>query len=312
MNTVVPSERAKALVVGAYDLHVHIAPDVMQRRITDLDLAPIFLARGLAGFGLKSHYFPTAERAAVVNAAVPGFDAVGAITLNSAVGGMNPIAVEMAARSGARIVWMPTVDARNHRENHDLPEGATPPMWMELQRDLAEKGVEVPIVEILTPDGSLLPAVDAVLGRIAEHNLILATGHLSATEIDRVVDGAVTAGVSRIIVTHPEFPQQSLSIEQQLALVAKGALMERCLTTPLTGKCDWNDMFAAMRAVGIENNMVTTDLGQPHSPAVEDGLPMMADAMSAAGFSDDEIHTIIVDNSRNLALTATSLSNTER
>jgi hypothetical protein len=289
-------------VEGAYDLHVHIAPDVMLRRITDLELAPLFLHRGLAGFGLKSHYFPTAERASVINAAVPGIDAVGALTLNSAVGGMNPIAVEMAARAGARIVWMPTVDARNHRENHDLPVGATPPMWMALQRDLADKGVEVPIVEILAADGSLLPEVEAVLGRIAEHNLILATGHLGACEIERVVEGAVAAGVKHIVVTHPEFPMQALSVPQQQELVAQGALMERCLTTPLTGKCTWEDMFAAMRAVGIPNNLVTTDLGQPHAPAVEDGLAIFADEMLSAEFTEDDVRTIIVDNSRRLAL----------
>ena len=36
---------------------------------------------------------------------------VGTLTLNWAVGGMNALAVEIAAREGARIVWMPTVDS---------------------------------------------------------------------------------------------------------------------------------------------------------------------------------------------------------
>jgi hypothetical protein len=46
---------------------------------------------------------------------------------------------------------------------------------------------------------------------------------------------------------------------------------------------------------------VTTDLGQPHNPPVEDGLALMADAMLAAEFADDEIRTMIVTNSRVLA-----------
>jgi hypothetical protein len=83
---------------GAYDLQVHVAPDVIERRIDDLDLAKEFLAHGLKGFVLKSHYFPTAERASVVTKAVPGIRAFGAIALNHSVGGLNPVAVELAGR----------------------------------------------------------------------------------------------------------------------------------------------------------------------------------------------------------------------
>src|SRR5580692_12208905 len=97
-------------IQGGYDLQVHVAPDVIARRIDDLDLAKEFLAVGLKGFVLKSHYFPTAERAQVVTKAVPGIQAFGAITLNHSVGGLNPVAVELSGRSGAKMVWMPTVD----------------------------------------------------------------------------------------------------------------------------------------------------------------------------------------------------------
>src|ERR1700685_3043173 len=95
---------------GAYDMQVHVAPDVIERRVDDLDLAKEFLSRGLKGFVLKSHYLPTAERAKVVTKAVPGIQAFGAITLNHSVGGLNPVAVELSGRSGAKIVLMATVD----------------------------------------------------------------------------------------------------------------------------------------------------------------------------------------------------------
>ena len=57
-----PTERARELVAGAYDAHVHVSPDVMERRIDDLSLARRFAAVGFGGFVLKSHYVPTAER----------------------------------------------------------------------------------------------------------------------------------------------------------------------------------------------------------------------------------------------------------
>src|SRR5262245_40795307 len=106
-----PTDRARVIVQGAYDLHVHVAPDVPRRKIDDVTLAHRFAEVGLAGFGLKSHYTSTAERAQVVSSLVPGVRAIGTLTLNWAVGGMNALAVEIAAREGAKIGWMPTVDS---------------------------------------------------------------------------------------------------------------------------------------------------------------------------------------------------------
>ncbi len=313
-----PSEWARLLVRGAYDLHVHVEPDVMRRQVTDLQLARRCWDVGLAGFALKSHYVPTAERAAVLNEALNeeiGHEeigdeetghgeirVIGALTLNASVGGLNPIAVEIAAREGARILWMPTLDAANHRAKHaDLPPGATPPMWLALQRDLDAQGVTVPTVEVLDDAGRPLPATREVLRLAARHQLVVATGHLSAYESRVVAEAAFEAGVRHVIATHPEFPQQDMSLDDQLALAGQGAFLERCFTTPFTGKYDWARMAGNIRATGAEHTIITSDLGQPHNPPVEDGLPLMADALRAAGFTDEEITTMIVSNSRLLA-----------
>ena len=134
-----PSARARELVRGAYDLHVHVEPDLAKRRIDDLSLARRFAELGLAGFVLKSHYAPTAERAAVVRGAVPGVDALGAIALNAGVGGLNAQAVEIAARGGARIVWLPTVDSENEA-SEDGPKPAKQPVWRKIQDEFAAAG----------------------------------------------------------------------------------------------------------------------------------------------------------------------------
>ena len=78
-----PSERARLVVEGAYDLHIHVAPDVPRRRIDDVALAQRFAEVGLAGFGLKSHYTSTAERAQIVSAAVPGVRAIGTLSCST-------------------------------------------------------------------------------------------------------------------------------------------------------------------------------------------------------------------------------------
>src|SRR5262249_61092660 len=109
-----PSGRARELVAGAYDLHVHVAPDVIDRRIDDFALAGRFRDEGMAGFVLKSHYTPTSERAAVVRRSVPGADVLGAVTLNGSVRGMNATAGGIAPRSGAPPVWFPPPAAPHH------------------------------------------------------------------------------------------------------------------------------------------------------------------------------------------------------
>jgi Family of unknown function (DUF6282) len=299
----VPSGRARDLVRSAYDLHVHVDPDVIRRRIDDVTLAERCLEVGLAGFGLKSHYTSTAERARVVERAVPGIDAVGAIALNVAVGGLNPVAVEIAAREGARIVWLPTVDAVNEAgaREREYREGVHRPLWVAIQVELRERGLEPPSVAVLDDEGEPLPELLEVLEVVAQHQLVLATGHLGRDEIFAVVAAARAAGVRDVVVTHPEFPAQDLSDADQVALAAQGALLERCLTTPLTGKCTWERVFDGIRATGPEHNLLSTDLGQPANPPVEDGLALFADRLLEAGFGEDAIRTMTVANSRRLA-----------
>jgi hypothetical protein len=298
-----PSARARELVRGGFDMHVHIAPDVVERRISDVALAQRCGELGLAGFQLKSHYSSTAERARAVTETAPGdVRAIGAITLNRAVGGLNALAVEIAAREGARTVWFPTVNSENEQhEVHPAPAGARMPVWVAFELDLIEAGHGGDPVAVVDADGALVPAARAVLDVIASHDMVLATGHLSRDEIFTLVDGAVAAGVRQIVVTHPEFPSQQISIEDQLELAARGALLERCFTTPHTGKAPWELICRASREVGPAHTVWSSDLGQVFNPPVEDGLALMADRFLAAGFSDKEVITMAVTNTRRLA-----------
>ncbi len=297
-----PSARARELVRGGFDPHVHVAPDFAPRRITDLELAHRCLELGIAGFGLKSHYAPTTERAAVVTAAVPGIQALGTITLNHSVGGLNATAVEVAALQGARIVWLPTVSSENEygEVEHADPDGKVP-VWVRFELELRAAGVRPQPVPVVDADGAPLPALLDVLAVVARHDLVLATGHLSRDEIFTVVDAALAAGVQTIVVTHPEFPSQSISPADQQQLAERGALMERAMTTAYTGKSTWDAIFAATRAVGARHTVWGSDLGQVFNPPVEDGLAIMADLFLEAGFSEEEVRIMAVENTRRLA-----------
>jgi hypothetical protein len=298
-----PSDRARELVRGGFDLHVHVAPDVVERRIDDVELARRFEEVGLAGFVLKSHYTSTAERAAVVRGVVSGARAMGAITLNRAVGGMNPLAVEIAAREGARIVWMPTVDSVVEQKHVTEAEstGAKLPVWAKVQVELRERGIVSEPVPAVADGGELLPETRAVLRVVAEHEMVLATGHLGRDEILSVVAAALDEGIRHVVVTHPDYPAQDFSAQEQVELADAGALIERCFTTPYTGKCSWERWIEGARAVGAERSILSSDLGQVRNPPVEDGLALMADRLLDAGFSDDEVRTMAVENTRLLA-----------
>ncbi len=297
-----PSRRARDLLHGAYDTHIHVAPDVVEREVDDVSLARQFARHGMAGFVLKSHYTATAERASVVRAAVPEVEALGAIVLNRAVGGINPLAVEVAAREGVRTVWMPTVDAVNEAgEREHVKPGAKVPVWVKLQLELREQGLEIEPVPVVDGHGDVLDETRAVLELVARHQLLLATGHINRDEIFAVVDAAREQGVRQIVITHPEFPAQNLNVEDQRALAERGALLERCFTTPHTGKIGWDQWLENIRACGTENSVLSTDLGQVFNPPVIDGLALMVDRLLEDGFSEQEVHQMAVVNTRRVA-----------
>jgi hypothetical protein len=290
------TDAAWQAIEGGYDLQVHVAPDVIARRIDDLDLAKEFLAHKLKGFVLKSHYVPTYERAKVVTKAVPGIKAMGAITLNHSVGGLNPVALEIAGRSGNKIVWMPTVDAQN--ETAGRTDGPTDklPFWAKIQRELSATGIAPPPLSVLGPDGNITAAARRCLELIAKHDMILATGHLSKKEIRELVKTAKEMKVKRVMVTHAEFPSQSMTADEQLEVANMGAMIEHCFTTMYTNKAPWETYYANVRKVGAERIILSTDLGQTINPPVAEGFAMFAQKMLDAGFSAADVRRMCVTN----------------
>lgn len=172
--------------VDMTDLHVHAAPSLLPRHGNDGETV---IAERAVGFGtvvLKSHEGSTVERAALAGQGV-----YGGVVLNSPVGGANPDAVEVAARLGGRVVWMPTVSAPNHKAGASSPELSV------------HRGFELGPVAVTAEDGTLLPAWHDVLDVVAEHDLLLASGHLAAQETVVLFTEARKRGVQRLLVNHP-------------------------------------------------------------------------------------------------------------
>ena len=283
----------------AYDLHVHSAPDVLPRKMDDVEMAQRIITSGMKGYAIKSHYFCTSERAQTIRKIFPSCNAIGTITLNSSVGGINPMAVEMAGRSGAKLVWFPTVDSQHELAHLASSPSQKLPYWAQIKEQMKAEGIVAPTICILK-DGTLKDEVFSVLDIIARFNMILATSHVSKEEAFALVKAAKERKVERIIITHVDFPSTFYAVEEQKEMLKSGAFVEHCYTTPATGKVAWDVAIGQIRAIGADRVVLGTDLGQTTGVYPDEGLVLYAEKLLQNGFSESEVRTMIVKNPTSL------------
>jgi hypothetical protein len=254
----------------------------------------------MGGFVIKSHHAPTADRAALCNTAVPGVRAVGSITLNHFVGGLNPVAVEGAAQSGARFVWLPTMDALNEAEILTLwPEGRELPPYLQVKKDLLDRGRLRPAIELTAAGGALTPAAMDVLEVVRDYGLTLCTGHLGWPEIRALVPAGVQAGLQKIVITHPESPAISLTPDQESWLAGQGAYFERCFAY-CTSTEIIEHVVGSVRRTGVSRNVLSSDLGRLPGPMPDVGMAQFIDEFRRRGFTTAELEQMTVLTPRSL------------
>ncbi|MEU4227013.1 DUF6282 family protein [Nonomuraea sp. NPDC026600] len=200
------------------DLHAHASPSLLPRHGDDRATLAAERAAGFTTVVLKAHEGSTVERAAAA-----GDGVYGGVVLNSPVGGANPDAVEVAARLGGRVVWMPTVSARTHKAGASSPELSV------------HRGFELRPVDVIGDDGALRPEWFDVLDVVADHDLLLASGHLSAHETVVLFTQARRRGVRRLLVNHPKMAFLHWNDEAARALRDVGAYLELGILPDLLG-----------------------------------------------------------------------------
>jgi len=270
---------------GAIDLHVHSAPDIVERRYSDIELAEESRRAGMGAILIKSHQNSTVERAWLVSKMVRGIGVHGGLVLNETVGGFNASAVRLALKLGAREIWMPTQSARNHLLHYGQIKDSEP------------GGLTA-----FSPGGGLRPEVEAILRAVAGTNCILGTGHLSPEEGLAVIERALELGHRRILVTHPEWAPTLYPNALQKALASRGVMFERCFvsTTHRCGFVPFETIESAIAAAGVSSTILASDLGQPDTPPPVEGFRIFSERLRAAGFSRDDLRRMTVDNPRRL------------
>ncbi len=272
---------------GIIDMHIHSAPDIRDRKLNDFELMEAAVRLKARAMVIKSHHVPTMDRAALVNMVcrekypTSDFEMYGGIALNQSVGGLNPHAVEKALKLGAKIVWLPTNTAENHCKKNGRSGGVA------VVRDRK-------VVEELKPIFSLVREFDAVLE----------TGHISWEECFYVADAARTAGVKKLVITHPEFHIVGMPPAEQKRIVEEyDVLLESVYAQPLGGgiyKKNLSDNVAAMRDIGCEHFIVSTDSGQLQNPPWYESIAEYIDYLYDAGFTRAEIDWMTKRNPANM------------
>ena len=270
-------------VTGAADLHCHFGPDAHRERSVDaLDAARDAATAGHAAVVLKSHDYPTAALAVIVDRVVDGVRVFGGICCDREVGGVNPAAVETALRIGAKIVWLPTLTSRQDQLN-GIGEAL---------------GIPGPGLSVVDDDGSLLPETHDVLDLVAAHDAVLATGHVTAAEHLEVAKEFGRRG--KVLVTHAmeELAGPNLSVEQCVELADLGAMIELCALTCLGTLATRppSAMAAAASTIGAERCTLATDYGQKANVRPAPGFQGFADALLGEGLDERAIRRMACDN----------------
>ncbi|HEX3728962.1 MAG TPA: DUF6282 family protein, partial [Opitutaceae bacterium] len=265
-------------LAGVIDFHAHSAPDVTGRSVDSFGVIRNAKAAGMRAVVLKNHYFPTAAIAQLAMMEVSGVEVYGGVVLNRSNGGINPEAVrkmvEVEGHRG-RVVWCPTFDAEN-----------------QVKFEHSNR----PFVAVVR-DGKPVPAMAELFKVIADHDLIFATGHSAPSESIILLGAAREAGVKRLLVTHVLSSSTRATIGQMRQMVALGANLEVVYLAHLgSNPLPIAVCAQAIRTVGAEHFIMSSDLGQPGNPVHTEGLREFIYKLKAEGLTDREIELITRKN----------------
>ncbi|HYF91564.1 MAG TPA: DUF6282 family protein [Symbiobacteriaceae bacterium] len=273
------------------DIHVHAYPEIglrVRNAAFDDEWLAEAQAAGMRAVCLKSHYWPTADKAFTLGRMFPGTNVFGSLVLNSTVGGLNPLAVKVAIACGARMVWFPTFSAANDVERKGYSG-----------RVAATHGPLPPTsISVLQGDGKLCPEALEILELIAEADIAVATGHLSLAESKVLTRAARERGVKRIVLTHALSAMVGASVEDQVALADAGAFIEHSFVAcmPMHQQLSPRTIAGAIRAVGAERCVISTDAVFSWNPSPPTMMTMFMESLAELGMSEREIHLMARSN----------------
>jgi hypothetical protein len=284
------------LLKGAIEIHVHSGPDLLPRLLDHVELVRMAKDAGYRAIVIKSQNMGTADRVPFIRMLVPDIDVFGSVTLNYSVGGINPFAVNAALGFGAKIVWMPTIDARHHMSYFGgLGQFGSS---IKSEKKLPEFYKKAKGLTVLSDDGKLLPEARDILDLIAASKTVLGFGHLTLEEMFALAKGCRDAGVQKMFIDHPDLAFTKVPLETQIELVKMGVKMNYVAAeiSPRFYCISPKEIVNNMRHVGIENSLISTDVGTPTNPNPIETMRSYIQILLDEGLTPGEVKTMLHDN----------------
>lgn len=288
-------DRVSRLLVGAVDMHCHSGPSVMARDLNHIEAMKECADAGFRAMLIKDHYYSATPITELLNQTHGHLNVklFSGVPLNNSVGGFNKYAVDHGIALGAKLVWLPTFSAKNHIES---PSGTRAGFPHTIKKMLP--------FDPLTPldgNGRVKDEVKEILDLIAQHDVILAGGHLHISEILPVFEEAKKRGVKRLLVNHPSFIVNA-SLDQIRELVAMGAYIEHSMCMFIVVPRRKRDPFppetldALIKAGTVDRTILASDLGQRGADHPVQGFRNVIKICMGLGYSDEDIHKMISRN----------------
>ena len=268
------------LIRGSIDMHVHHSPDAnIERSVDAFQAAAAAEAAGMSGIVLKNHDYSTAPLAIIAGKQYKKVAVIGSLCFDFAIGGLNMAALETSVALGVKVVWMPTFSA---------------------EFDMKKRGLGPGGIRILDERGNILPVVMNILKVIKQHDIVLASGHISYGEMAALVTEARKQGIDKIVITHALEPRfgATLSIEQQTQMVALGAYIEHTYLSalPKGGNVGLQALVDAVKVLGAGHCILSTDLGQKENPTPVEGMKAAIAALLKLGLSKADLTMMLKTN----------------
>jgi uncharacterized protein DUF6282 len=288
------SEVVARVLKGSVDLHVHPAPSPLPRRVDAVEAAQAAESIGMRAIVVKSHHHSTVTDVLALGRDLNGLPVkvYGGIALNSAVGGLNPYAVDLALKLGGRIVWFPTIGSPQHIAHHAAhPDLKFPKLAVHVREERP--------IDVLDENGELRPEVHDIIGLIKEHDAILASGHMAPDRILAVFEAAHAAGVNRLLVNHPNFVVEATH-EQGKRFVELGAVIEHslCMYDDRSSFYNWDIdvLLGWIQAVGADRSTLGSDLGQMKNPLPSEAFTNIVGQLLDAGLGEADVEAMVRRN----------------
>lgn len=284
------------LLQGAVELHAHAYPEFslrMRGRVHEIEWAELARTAGMRAIVMKSQVFPTVERANLVRRVVGGIEVFGGITLNHPMGGLNPLAVEVAGELGGKAIWMPTWSSKNDLSKSQFYLTRMKAYIRTLEQIVPGPGAGIEIVD----GGKLKPVVKEIVQIARDHKMYVSSGHLSIQESLVLVEECTKQGVP-FTLAHPFSRSVGASIEEQKEVAKRGGYVEHCFITtmPMHQRLELSKIVEAIQEVGPSRTVLTTDAIQTWNPPPPELMRMYVASLLQLKIEKEAIRKMIQDN----------------